>query len=448
MKSTPFLLVFTALVFASLACSMTGSETEAPAADEIATQVAATVAAQLTAAANDTQTAEVPAPMASPTPLPVLRLFYNDSNGNLWSWSESSGAQQLTFSGGVVDLAAAPDGSRVAYVKSSDLLNHSLWVINSDGSSERQLVSIDEFAAMKTDPIMQGLAPDFLAWTPDGSSLAFTTTPKYEGPGYTIQDDLWFVNADSGEKRHILAPGVGGAFYFSPDGSKMALIKPDRISIANTDGSDLRQVFTYTPVITYSEYAYRAEPIWAPDSSSLWVAIPPEDPLSPGQPTTLWRIPIDGSSAARLGSINVNFLTPVALSTDQTRILYISDGAVFGDNITEVHIANADGSGDSIFFTGVASSPLTWSPDGMHFTFVSGGAHNTQIGQMGGGYANLSDTGMAAEVHWLNHSAYLFLNRTAAGWEIRRAAIGSPSSALVYPPGDPSTYYLFYDFAN
>ncbi|MCC6147201.1 MAG: PD40 domain-containing protein [Anaerolineaceae bacterium] len=455
MKSTPFLLVIMALIFASLACSLTGSGTKTPSADEIATQVAATVAAQLTAITGGipttetlTPTAEAPAPTATPAPPPVLRLFYNDGAGNLWSWSESGGARQLTFSGGTIDLVAAPDGSRVAYVKSSDYLNHSLWVINNDGSGERQLVSIDEFSAMKTDPAMQGLAPDFLAWTPDGSSLVFTTTPKYEGPGYTLQDDLWMVNASSGERHQILAPGVGGAFYFSPDGSKMALVKPDRISIANTDGSDLRQVFTYTPVTTYSEYAYRAEPVWSPDSSSLWVAIPPEDPLSPGQPTTLWRVPVNDSPPTRLGSINVNFLTPVALSADQTRILYIGDGAVFGDNNTEVHIANADGSGDSLFFAGEAGSPLTWSPDGLHFTFVISGAYNTQIGQVGGSHANLSDTGMAAAVRWLDNSTYLFLNRTAAGWEIRRATIGSPSSALVYPPGDPAAYFLFYGFAN
>lgn len=299
---------------------------------------------------------------------------------------------------------------------------------------------------MKTDPSAQGLAPDFLAWTPDGFSLAFTTSPKFEGPGYTIQDDLWVVNASNGERHQIITPGAGGAFYFSPDGSKIALVKPNSIVIANADGSNLRQVFNYMPVITYSEYAYRAAPVWSPDSSSLWAAIPPEDPLSSGQPTALWRIPVDGSPAVKLGSVNVNFLAPVALSSDQTHILYISDGSATGDNITEVHIANADGSGDSIFFTGDANSPLTWSPNSTHFTFVSGGAQNTQVAQMGGGYTSLSDTGMAVEVRWIDNNTCLFLNRAATGWEIRRATIGSPSSVLASPSGDPSTFFLSYDF--
>ena len=449
MKATPFLLVITALVFASLACTLTGSATNTPpSADEIATQVAATVAAQITASASESPTAEVPAPTLNPTPQPVFRLFYNDGSGNLWTWSDAGGTKQLTSSGGVVDLVAAPDGSQVAYAKSSDFINYSLWVINSDGSGERQLVSTDDFNGMKSDPAMQGMAPDFITWTPDGSSVAFTTSPKFEGPGYTIQDDLWLVNADNGEKHQIITPGAGGAFYFSPDGSKIALVKPDSIVIANADGSDLRQVFTYTPVSTYSEYAYRAEPVWSPDSTSLWAAIPPADPLSSGLPTDLWRIPVDGSSAAKLGSISVNFLSPVALSANQAHILYLSDGAILGDNIKEVHIGNVDGSEDTLFYSGDANSPVTWSPDGVHFTFVIGQASNVQIGQVGGGYTNLSDTGMAASVRWIDNNNYLFLNRTGTGWEVRRAAIGSPSSVLANPPGDPSKYFLTYDFVH
>ncbi len=449
-RSTFFVLTF--LVLFSLACSISVAQPKASTADDIATQVAATVSAELTAVVVDpTETGLTAAPAdpaASPTPLPVFRLFYIDGSRNLFIWTESGGSQMLVSSGDVGYLVPAPDGSRVAYTRTSDYLNYSLWVINNDGGSSHELVSIKDFTTMKTDPEMQGLAPDFLIWTPDGSSLAFTTSPKYEGPGYSIQEDLWVVNANSGERRQLLPVGAGGAFYFSPDGSKIALVKPDRINVANADGTNLKEVFTYTPVITYSEYAYRAVPVWSPDSASLWTSIPPADPITPGQSTGIWRIPTDGTTAAQLGSIYVNFLTPVALSHNQDRILYISDGVTSRDNIAEVHIANADGSGDSIFMTGDSNGPLQWSPDGKYFNFNLGSGYNTQVGQVGAGFASMGDTGMAAGVEWIDDSSFLFMNKPGSAWEIRRASIAGTSSVLASLAGDPDTYFPFYDFSN
>ena len=50
------------------------------------------------------------------------------------------------------------------------------------------------------------------------------------------------------------------------------------IRLVNADGSERREAFTYTPVVTRSEFQYYAQPVWAPDSDCLRVAIPPADP--------------------------------------------------------------------------------------------------------------------------------------------------------------------------
>lgn len=442
------------LALGALACNLSVGNSGDSSAPDVSTRVAGTVSAVWL----ETAAAPTPAVQPSDTPAAIpqqtaanareLRVFAVDGNHNLWMWTENGGMQSLDSTGDIYNVVPSPDGSRAAFTRTPDYLRFSLWVVNKDGSDPFQLVSSDEFSSMMTAADMAGLEPDFLTWTPDGASLAFTTSPKFPGPGYTLQDDLWVVHASSGKRRQALESGRGGALYYSPDGSKIALVQPDRISVCDSNGSNLKEIFSYKPVITYSEYAYRATPVWAPDSASLWAAIPPADPLLPGQPTSLWRIPVDGSMAARLGDIQVNFLTPVVLSKNQDRILYLSDGANPDDNITEIHIANPDGGGDSLFLTGNANPPLQWSPDGAHFNFVLDGGNQTRLGQIGGGYRTLGDTGTATQVKWIDAATFLFMNKTGTGWEIRRGTINGASSTLVSLPGDPDSYFPVYDFTN
>ena len=152
------------------------------------------------------------------------------------------------------------------------------------------------------DPDALGVAPFRIAWIPGTHILAFNTRQVVEGPGLSIYNDLRFVDVDRAELTTFLAPGSGGEFIISPDGRQIAIsgatTTPNAISLINVDGSNLRSnLVVYDSVLTYSEYAYYARPVWSAGSDSLLVTIPPVDSLiMPRHPTTIWYIPTDGSS--------------------------------------------------------------------------------------------------------------------------------------------------------
>jgi hypothetical protein len=105
-------------------------------------------------------------------------------------------------------------------------------------------------------------------------------------------------------------------------------------------------------VITYSEYRYYAEPVWAQDSSELRLALPPADPLAEArQPTAIWRIPANGEAAQQIGSVPAApfFMQPVVFSPDFSHLLYLAETGEPAQNLSELYIANGDGQGAWVY---------------------------------------------------------------------------------------------------
>jgi hypothetical protein len=198
-------------------------------------------------------------------------------------------------------------------------------VIRFDGSGERELVSSDQFLTLKNNVNAISAEPYIFSWVPNSHTLAFNTSPIFDGPGMMINNDLHLVDADSGVLTTLLTAGNGGVFYYSPDGTQIALVHPENISLINADGSNRRNnALVYDPILTYSEFQYYAEPQWAPDSSFLRVAIPPQDTLGNStEPTTIWHIPTDGSSAGVAGHVFTSALSSVTFSPDLAWIAYL-----------------------------------------------------------------------------------------------------------------------------
>ncbi len=74
----------------------------------------------------------------------------------------------------------SPDGSKIAYLNGSGDHDNSLRVMDADGSHVRVL--------LPDTGVMRGAVIGGLAWSPDGSQLAF-------GTGFS-PDRIWLVNAD------------------------------------------------------------------------------------------------------------------------------------------------------------------------------------------------------------------------------------------------------------
>ena len=168
--------------------------------------------------------------------------------------------------------AFSPDGKRIAYqsFKTGSLAH--LWIMNADGSEQRQLSSRPAFNA---------------AWSTDSSTVWFIS-PEPAGTSY------WSVNADTGLERRLLdfdEVEVYGA-RSAPDGSQVIFnSKRDgklNIWTMSLSGGEPRQL-TFDP-----EFA--GFPAWSPDSR--WIAVQ----IKRGDNTHVGIIPAGGGEIVQLTS--------------------------------------------------------------------------------------------------------------------------------------------------
>jgi Tol biopolymer transport system component len=315
-----------------------------------------------------------------------LDIVYTKEN-NLWFWSGGK-ALQLTTSGDAYNPRLSTDGQWIAFMRPVSDFNIELWAIQRDGSGERRLVSVDDLNAIGSsvrNSSAVAINPYQYDWVPGKHTLAFNTQQVFQGPGLSLLNDLNLVDADSGQLSVLFQPGWGGDFFYSPDGSQVAISRPETIVLSNADGSELRTVLNYTLVTTYSEYRYYATPSWSPDGAFLRVAIPPVEPLAePRQPTALYRLPVDGSAAIQEGSLDVVpfFEMQPTYSPDLSRLAFLRETGQPAENRRELLLSTYDGKGEWVY----ARAPLLrfgdWSPDNRRFVYLSGDNQEAWLGSL------------------------------------------------------------------
>ncbi len=421
----------------------------------ISTIVAATVQAAFSAtqlAFEETQSTPLipPTPLpaqpnptrsiATPTLLPLstyefptdqaLRIAYT-KDGNVYLWTAGDGSKALADSYDAVKLRISDDGAYIAYQRqdAQDPSSQELWVVNTNGYPNPRLVvssaELKEITPPNPDAYIMGAGVLDFIWRPNTHELAYNTLILHEGPGFGPNYDMRLVNADTLTKSTLFNTGEGGMFYYSPDGSQVALSNPDHISLANADGSNPREnVLTYPYVSTHSEYLYTPHPIWASDSGSLRVAIPPEETLAdPLPPTGLWLIPVDGSPAELLGNVQaIPFAWPDnAFAPDLEHVIYVTPVGVRTENQRELRIANPDGSNEVAYDNGASLEFISWSPDSRHFLYQINGA--TKKGVYMGGLNTqpkliVWDPDVIQDISWLGGNRLVFLFQDGDQWQL------------------------------
>ncbi len=369
-------------------------------------------------------------PTTFPNPQPgLLQVAYVKDN-NLWIWDEDKGSVALTKNGGVEGVSLSDDGQQIVFRRGGNI-----WAVNSDGTDERQLTSEVDFEHITygedLDPYVISITPYHTAWQPASHMLYFNTSPQMEGPGLFLSDDLWVIDTDSGELDIILSPGEGGNFAFSPDGRQIAIITPEGIDIINADGTNRRTVFTYTPIITYSEFQYYAEPVWTADSTTLLVGIPPVDMRAgPDQFTSIWSIPANSNQTARLlGQITTTPGSHASLlfSPDFKQVAFLVGGSPLAGPDGEppqVAIAqiSTDGIGEITILPFKAEVLNNWSPNGNHFVFTPpfDGVTRRAIGSLENEPVIVGgDAATTIDISWIDESRYLYVfNDGGRGWAI------------------------------
>ena len=437
MRNPRFLFPLLGMASILLACALTNQL-----GDDQSDVVATSVAETLDSLGLDDATpelADTPIPPATEEPIlePPRKIVYTDDK-NLWIIEFGSPPTRLTFDGNVEEVRITTDGMRIAFTRRNvPEENSQLYAINPDGTDEVLLLSREILNGLYPSPAgTAGFDIGQFEFRPHTHQLFFNTLEVFEEIGYWKTDDLFRQDFDSGELTAILPAGAGGGFLFSPDGNKIAIIRPDSISVVNGDGADyLSEIFTYSPVLTYSEFQYYAQPVWFGNSRSLGVALPSDDPLAEGAFGEIWRIPVNGDPPVSIGRIDGDFyftqvFSTTSLSPELNRVAFMRETNV--PNQRELYLANTDG-GEEVRFEIGSINWKGWAPDGFHFVYSNEDPTELIIASDGGSpLFTISGT----DLLWISDDEFLVISGTPGNWSFRRAGIDGSISMLSNPEGD------------
>jgi hypothetical protein len=187
---------------------------------------------------------------------------------------------------------------------------------------------------------------------------------------------------------------------------------PGKINLVNADGSDPRDALvTFPSVLTYSEVPFYPPPTWSPDSTFFLVAIPSLDPLAPDASITVWRIPVDGSPAKILFTINTSFFLSGLpfFSPDLSQVAYLQQIGDPDEPWFNLHIIRVETSQDIVYHEGPLDY-FSWIPETDTFAFVSGDPVLI-LGRLGED-PQLTDLPWGNFLVWVDSESYLTVERS------------------------------------
>jgi Tol biopolymer transport system component len=351
---------------------------------------------------------------APASPPETFKAAFIGPDRNLYAWTPSGSTQKIFTGGDLSDLKISGDGSLIAFTRHDTDGRVSLWMCNFDGSNSREVMTRDDMPTLKTNMESIGAGPVNLRWIPGTHTLTFTSYEVFDGPGMVLNDDLITINGDTGKWNILLKPHHGGVAAFSPDGKWMALSTATNVSIMDVNGIPAPGPgLDFPAVLTYSEYQYYPEPVWAADSSRLAVFIPTDDPMKePRGKSSIWILDTMGSQPGRQVQFTPQFIGPAVVSPDLAKFIYVREAGNPTENRRELRSALINGSNGVTVFSGEVPEVYGWTPDGDGFAFRASMGDPIKVSRVNGPVGDLKGTEGADWFRWVDPNRFLFTRVT------------------------------------
>jgi Tol biopolymer transport system component len=220
----------------------------------------------------------------------------------------ADGSESRLASDGVIwgGASFSPDGAEIVY----SAIDKSIRIVSVSGGPARMIY----------DGRADGWYPQ-VAWSPDGSTIAYTTFPAPDGPF------LWLMDPDGSNRRRVADLSVGAHSFggggrglqWSPDGKELAFVlqagaNHGELFTIRADGSDETRLTESGPM------TWNGSPTWSPDGSHLafmtnYLRQHKDQPNSIGvvnQDGTGLQVLFEGPNQGPSGFVAWNPLAPVA----------------------------------------------------------------------------------------------------------------------------------------
>jgi hypothetical protein len=335
--------------------------------------------------------------------MPRLRIAYGDMDG-LWVVEPPASPVKVVAMEYADVMMFSDDNSRILYYSNESTNVHLDYIglISANAGGNYSLlprVYLDALEQDSEDAVVLDAQ-----WIPGTHRLLFSTmTFVVQQTGWTADDNLFIINADSASVSRLYKAGAGGIAAPSPDGKIMAVSQCNNIFLASIYGQIL-----FTDIVPINEEARfnctYPQIIWARDASRFGTIIPSE---SGG--AAIWSVDASTGAASTLGTIAQFDRGSLSPTLEYVGYTHGKDSRSY-----DVTISKVDGTGSIRLFTG-ESYFFSFSPDGLHFAYWVGcldpnscpdesSINGTYIGSLEGDSFRISGAG----VQWINNSQFVW----------------------------------------
>lgn len=360
--------------------------------------------------------------------------------GNLMLWQTGDTLARRIASGGVVEPFIAPDGQHIAFTRGPQGKAETLWIIDSAGIAEQQLVG------ERPDSYTAGANQiGDVVWA-DNRTIYFNTLVQQD-PTYSPLNNAYRVDTRTREISLIAEPSVGGRISISPDGQNLVTVyhgtygRQDavirRLDLLGRDEPD--NLLFYEGVSTASEFNFYPPIHWLPTGDTILLAIPDPDLVYSDTQTlpltTLWQIPVNNpSERGIIGTVQASFFGLPQWSADGSAMTFLQRSGE--SNQFTAFIADGNGANPRALFGAVVGNidPPQWLPQSNRYSYaqpITGGSgtRNYFIGSPDSDPVPLSDEAIFT-LRFVSDRHYVYITQGTGRLDLRFAELEGQSEFI------------------